>query len=631
MCGICGIYRKDKTYVDNKTIVSMCNVIKHRGPDDDGAYIAGHIGIGIRRLKVIDLETGHQPIHNEDKTIWVVLNGEIYNYQELRTKLEQEGHRFYTKSDTEVIVHLYEEYGEDFVKFLNGMFGFALWDSNRERIVLVRDRLGIKQLYYYEDNNMFAFGSEIKSILTIPEVRKNINYEALSDYFSLQYIPAPHTIYRDICKLPQASYIQIDNGNLKIKKYWSLNYGNKYISGNEAIDSTIRELKKSVQLQMISDVPLGAYLSGGIDSSILVAMMSSISDRPVETFSILWDQKSNAFDERKYSRFVANKYNTNHHEFLVKPQIEEVAFETIKAFDEPFANDSVIPNYHIARETKNHVTVALSGLGGDEVAAGYERYLGLKILRYFNLIPKGLRSVFFKRIINQLPDSKSGSPWIDRMKRFGMLSELSFTDSYYSIMSKMNESEKSELFTPETNVKINSTHNTSNYFYAYDQECSDTDDLNRLLYIDINTYMVDELLVLSDRMSMAHSLELRVPFLDHNLVEHFARIKPSMKLHGLTKKYLLKKIAENYFPRSFVYRKKMGFSTPLVLWLRGSLKGYMMSTLNKKSIEKTGILNPDTVEKYILEHVNRKRNHDTRLWALMMFMHWYNEYIDKVY
>jgi len=609
----------------------MCDVMAHRGPDDEGFYISKNVGLGMRRLKIIDLETGHQPIHNEDETIWVILNGEIYNFLELRQDLENKGHRFYTKTDTEIIIHLYEEYGPKSFELLNGMFGFALWDSREERFLIVRDRLGIKQIYYYEDDNRIIFGSEIKTILTQSEISRDIDYQALSDYFSLQYIPAPNTIYRRIRKLPPASYISIENGEFKITKYWSLRYKQPRFSGAEAIDIIDQELQRSIKLQMISDVPLGAYLSGGIDSSLLVAMMAKVSDLPVETFSIIWDSDSNAFDERSYARFVSEKYRTNHHEFLVKPEIEEVMDRIICSFDEPFADDSAIPNYYIARETRKHVTVALSGLGGDEMSAGYERYLGLKLLNLYRLFPQKIRTGIFSKIIQGMPDSKTGSLWTERIKRFVRISDLPFAESYFSISSKVEPDEKSGLFTTEAIEKIGPEYSSSNYFQEFAKECMSDNDLDRMLYIDMNTYMVDQLLVLSDRMSMAHSLELRVPYLDHILVETFARVKPSMKLRGPVKKYLLKKVAERYFPKSFIYRKKMGFSSPIVLWLRGDLKKYMLHVLNRKSIEKTGIIDPDTAQRYISEHLDCRHNQDMKLWSLIVFMLWYNRYIERIY
>ena len=633
MCGICGVLKKDNKPASEEIISKMCNVMIHRGPDDEGHYMSGSVGLGMRRLKIIDLETGNQPIHNEDKTIWVILNGEIYNYRDIRKMLEENGHIFYTKSDTEVIVHLYEDYGEKALDYLNGMYGIALWDVKKEKLLIARDRLGIKQLYYYEDGNIFVFGSEIKTVLAHQGISKDIDYKALSDFFSLKYIPAPHTIFSKIKKLHQASSLTIDLKTKKseIKKYWSLKYIKPYITGKEAIDTTNDELKRAVEYQMISDVPLGAYLSGGIDSSLLVAIMSKLTEHPVETFSIIWDTGCQMFDEREYARFVAREYKTNHHEFLVKPDIEEVIQNIIGGFDEPFADDSAIPNYYIARETRKYVTVALSGLGGDEMCAGYERYLGVKLLRYYHALPELMRKSIISKLMQKIPDSKTGWPWIDRMKRFVKIADMPFSQTYFSISSKLDSSGKNLLFSEDVCRKIGINYSTAHYFEDYTTECNSDNDLNRMLYIDMNSYMVDQLLVLSDRMSMAHSLELRVPYLDHLLVEHFARIDPSMKLHGIEKKYLLKKVAERYFPKKFIYRKKMGFSSPIVLWLRGDLKNFMLHILNRNSIIKTTILNPDTVERYTREHIEMKHNHELVLWPMIMFMLWYNLYIQKIY
>lgn len=631
MCGICGIFRKDDNPVDHHDLRRMCDAMVHRGPDDEGYFSSGHVGLGMRRLKIIDLETGHQPIHNEDGSIWVVLNGEIYNYPELRASLERKSHRFYTRSDTEVIVHLYEEYGDKFLDRLNGMYCFALWDEREKRLMISRDRLGVKQIHYYEDEQQIVFGSELKTILSLNGISREMNYQALSDYFSLQYIPAPHTIYKGIQKLPPACSLIIDGSGAAVRRYWALEYDDNALSGKDAVEAVDASLRQSIQRQMISDVPLGAYLSGGIDSSLLVAIMAGFSELPVETFSIIWDSGAKNFDERGYARFVAEKYRTNHHEFLVKPDIEEVMDSIVGGFDEPFADDSAIPNYYIARETRKYVTVALSGLGGDEMSAGYERYLGMKALYFYRRMPAKLRSGFISSFIQGIPDSKTGNPWIERMKRFVRISDLPFAESYFRLSSKIDPADKVRLFTRETQEKIEYAYSTSAHFKKFYDECTSSEAVNRMLFIDMNTYMVDQLLVLSDRMSMAHSLELRVPFLDHLLVETFAKVQPSMKLKGIVKKYLLKKVSERYFPKNFIYRKKMGFSSPMVLWLRNDLKSYMLHLLNRKSIQQTGILNPDIVERYVNEHVQARHNHDMKLWSIMMFMLWYNRYIERVY
>jgi len=417
---------------------------------------------------------------------------------------------------------------------------------------------------------------------------------------------------------------------MRIEPYWTLHFSNQ-LKGMEAIEAINQELMRAVGMQLISDVPLGAYLSGGIDSSLLVAMMSQQSNHPVETFSIVWDADSHAFDERTYARFVAQQYGTKHHEFLVKPQIEEVMDAIIRAFDEPFADDSAIPNYYIARETRQHVTVALSGLGAAEMSAGYERYLGMRLLHYYRMLPEHTRTRFINRLIQCLPDSRSGNPWIDRIKRFVRIYDQGFGQSYFTISSKIEAIDKSRLLSADAARLIGADYDSAGGFLQHLAECDSASELNQMLYIDMKTYMVDQLLVLSDRMSMVHSLELRVPYLDHLLVEQFANVAPSMKLRGIQKKYLLKKVAEKYFPKSFVYRKKMGFSSPIVLWLRGELKNYMLHLLNRKSIERTGIINPIAVESYISDHLANLHNNDMKLWSLMMFMLWYDSYIEKIY
>lgn len=630
MCGICGIYSKNGARVDPADISRMCAAMVHRGPDDEGSHLSGPVGLGVRRLKIIDLETGHQPIHNEDASLWVVLNGEIYNYRELRADLEKKGHHFSTHSDTEVIVHLYEEYAEEALGHLNGMFGLALWDERRQQLLIARDRLGIKQIHYYEDECRIVFGSEIKTILALGGIDREIDYQALSDYLSLQYIPAPRSIFRGIKKLPPAYYLRISAEGLRLEPYWELHYADR-LKGQVAVDTIDRELSRAVGMQLISDVPLGAYLSGGIDSSLLVAMMAQQSDHPVETFSIVWDADSQAFDERSYARFVAQRYGTNHHEFLVKPQVEEVLDAIIRSFDEPFADDSTIPNYYIARETRRHVTVALSGLGGDEMAAGYERYLGMRLLHAYRILPERLRTHCIRRLVQRLPDSRSGNPWIGRLKRFVCIADQGFGPSYFTISSKIESSDKNRLLSEAAAQRAGADYDSSADFLRHLALCDSPNELNQMLYIDMKTYMADQLLVLSDRMSMAHSLELRVPYLDHLLVEQFADVAPSMKLHGIVKKHLLKKIAERYFPKGFIYRKKMGFSSPIVLWLRGDIQPFMRHVLNRKSLLKAGLLNPDTVELLIQEHVSRRHNHDTKLWSLMMLMLWYDAYIDGIY
>jgi asparagine synthase (glutamine-hydrolysing) len=631
MCGICGIIRKDEKAVDPDLIRRMCSTMVHRGPDDEGVHTEGNVGLGMRRLKIIDLKTGHQPIFNEDRTVWIVFNGEIYNYQELRPGLLDAGHKFSTQTDTEVILHLYEEYGEKCLEHLNGMFCFAIWDSKTKKMFIARDRLGIKQLYYYDDGAMFIFGSEIKVVLSALKNQGSINFQALSDYLSLLYVPAPHTIYSDIKKLPPAHSLVADQSSIRIKKYWHLEYSATNETLNSLIRSTSDKISHAVKLQMISDVPLGAFLSGGVDSSILVAMMAKQSSRPVETFSILWDKDAAEFDEREYSRLVSKMYKTSHHEFLVSPDIEELTEHLVRSFDEPFADASAIPNYYLCKETRKHVTVALSGLGGDEIAGGYERYLGMAFMQYYRKLPGFVRNSIVSNLVRSIPDSKAGKHFNNRLKRFAAFSDLPYDQAYFSFVSEYPDNVKISLFSDDVLTSLRQSKSTFSYFDEYAEESGCGDDLNKLLYIDMNTYLVDDLLTLSDRMSMQHSLEMRVPFLDHTIVEHFAQVNQNLKIHGFSKKIILKKIAENLLPNKLIYRKKKGFSVPLVLWFRGKLKPYVLEILNEKSIKKAGLLNAESVNNILNQHFGGQENNDEKIWALMCLMIWYNKYVNKVY
>ena len=630
MCGICGLINKDGNNVEVTKISRMCGSMVHRGPDDEGVFAFESFGIGMRRLKIIDLNTGNQPIHNEDNTIWVVFNGEIYNYLELRETLLSLGHIFYTKSDTETIIHLYEEYGKNCVDHLNGMFCFAIVDTIKKEMFIARDRLGIKQLYYYEDDSIFIFGSEIKVILNELDTKQSINYKSIDDYFSFLYIPQDRTAFAKIKKLSPAFWLHSKDNKTTQCRYWKTNYTSTKWSEQEAIEITDGKIRTAIERQMISDVPLGAYLSGGVDSSIIVAMMSSMISKPVETFSIIWDKSSVAYDEREYARIVSDLYKTNHHEFLVKPDVEEVIGNIINGFDEPFADASAIPNYYIAKETRKFVTVALSGLGGDEIAGGYERYLGMKVMGFYNKMPGIFRSSL-KTFIQKMPDSKKGSNTNERLKKFAQSSEYDFVNRYYNVITTLTDSEKYNLYSQKLKSHLDGCSKPVDCFQTLFTECNSNDPLNKQLYIDQNTYLVDELLVLSDRMSMAHSLELRVPYLDHTLVEHFAQMNTNLKLHNFSKKYILKKIAEKYLPKKIIYRRKKGFSVPLVLWFRNELKSYMNHILNEKSINKTGLFNYSEVKNIVDQHVGGMRNNDEKIWALMVFLLWYDKFIEKIF
>jgi asparagine synthase (glutamine-hydrolysing) len=628
MCGINGFILENSKTVEPDVIEKMNEALIHRGPDDEGVYHQGNVTLGMRRLSIIDLASGKQPIYNEDRSIVTVFNGEIYNYRELKVELEKRGHRFSTNSDTEVIVHQYEEDGEDCVQHFRGMFAFAIWDEKKKRMVLARDRLGIKQIYFYHKNGEFVFSSEIKGILAYPGVDRVIDVNALSDYFSFLYVPCPKTIFKDIIQIPPAHVLIHEKGDIRLRRYWNIRYQvDSQYREDEYIEKFLNLLRESIRLRLISDVPLGAFLSGGVDSGLIVSLMSKMLDIPVETFSIGYRQGMETFDERKYARAVSERYQTNHHEFIVQPDIRSVTEKIITYFDQPFADASAIPNYYLSQKTREFVTVALSGLGGDEMAGGYERYLGFMLGEYYQKIPSLFREEVILPILNRMSDSKKGKHFIGRLKKFARVGGLPAAERYYRLVTRFDDEEKKRLFSSDL---IHSTdhHESMDVFTNLLKSQNNLDPLNQLLYVDLNTYLVDDLLVLTDRMSMAHSLEVRVPFLDHKLVEFFATIPVHLKIKGWDKKYILKKAAERYLSKENIYRRKTGFSVPLVLWFRTDLKDYVSDVLSESTIRRSGFFNYECVFKIINDHFNRSANNDEKIWALIVFVLWHQKYFN---
>lgn len=627
MCGICGILSHTPIQLEKEMIKKMCDKIYHRGPDSEGYFIGGNIALGMRRLKIIDLESGDQPIFNEDGSLCVVLNGEIYNYQALREELLERRHRFSTQSDTEVIVHLYEEFGDGCLEKLQGMFAFALWDNREKKLFIARDRLGIKPLYYSSFNDKLLFSSELKSILTVPNFKREIDFTSLSDYFSFLYVPAPRTIFKGIKKLLPGHYIVATSKGINVKKYWDLAFTELKLGDTEEyVDKFFDVFNEAVKLHLVSDVPLGAFLSGGIDSSLVVGTMTKFAQKPIETFSIGYEQKEVYFDERKYARIVANKFNTHHHEFLLKPNdVFGLIEKIVSHFDEPFADASALPNYLIAEKTRQFVTVSLTGLGGDELCAGYERYLGNSIAEKYQRLPKILTEKIISPLINNLPDSRKGKHFNERLKRFVHSASLPFPQRYFQIIAKYNDEDKEALFLPEVKSKVQRASKA--VLFDYDNT-NGLSDINRMSLIDLKTYLADDLLTLTDRMSMAHSLEARVPFIDHKVVEFFASVPVSLKMKGLTKKYLLKRAAERLLPKQIIYRKKMGFSVPLVLWLRNEMQEYVHNFLSEQRLKKIGYFDAKVVFDIKKRHLRVKSNFDEKLWALLIFVKWYEQYME---
>lgn len=613
MCGICGIISSDNSYLIQENLLgAMCDVITHRGPDEQGYYIKNGIGLGMRRLKIIDLATGSQPICNEDGSVVVVFNGEIYNFLELRKSLIQKGHTFSSNSDTEVIVHLYEDYGDDFLKHLNGMFGIALFDKSRKKLILARDRMGEKPLYFTKKEDILVFGSELKSILCFPDLNAEMNQEAVYHYFSFNYIPAPLTIYKNINKLAPGEYLTFKNNKVTIKKYWDLASAKqlKIKDEQEIAEELQRQLVKSIQMRLISDVPLGAFLSGGIDSSIMVALMSQISNVPVKTFSI--GLENDAQSELPFARQVAKKYATDHHELIAKPNAIDLIDQVLWHCDEPFADSSALPTLLVSQLTKQHVTVAISGDGGDELFGGYERYQRILARTSFNKTPKLIRHFLSCAVGEALPFGTKGKAF---------LQGLQYSDfDFFTIGT--SEELKRHLFSKDF---LHSLGNTTSKDIANTAFLPNHSLLQQCINFDIKYYLPDDILVKVDRMSMAASLETRAPFLDHNVVEFAASIPDHLKINENITKYILKNTFKHLLPESIFTRGKSGFSIPLEDWFRKELKEMLQTNLSTRKLKETGVLSPHFVKTILNQHFSGKRNHKRLIWMILIFQLWHEQ------
>ncbi|MEW6096778.1 MAG: asparagine synthase (glutamine-hydrolyzing) [bacterium] len=623
MCGICGIYNFDpQQKVDSKLLKRMCDVVKHRGPDDEGIYINNNIGLGHRRLSIIDLAQGHQPMYNEDKNICVVFNGEIYNYMPLRNELIDKGHIFTTNSDTEVIVHLYEEKGEEFAGCLRGMFALGLWDEKREKLILARDRLGKKPVHYFRDKEKFIFASEIKSILEDKEIKREINYDAIDDFFAFLCVPAPKTIFKGIYKLPPAHLLICTPDQFSIREYWDFNFGNTQKLKEEYYkENLIQLLTDAVKCRLMSEVPLGAFLSGGIDSSCVVAIMSQLSEKPVITSSIGFDER--AFDELKFAQVVSSQFKTNHHEHVVRPNALEILSKLVYHFDEPFADSSAIPTYYVSKMAKEEVTVALSGDGGDEFFAGYNSYrYHISQDRIRRMLPTFIKRYILKPMLNRYPKS-----W--RARKYLTSISSSFEESLIRSKFACDYSMKQELYTHEFKSQL-ANYDPSIVLEPYLKRSKEWDILSRAQYIDAKTYLPDDILVKVDRMSMAVSLEVRAPFLDHELIEFVSTIPPNLRLKGGISKYILKKAMEGLIPSEILRRGKKGFSVPLNIWLKKDLKSMVEEVLLVPKAFKRGYFNPEYVQRMWHDYQqNGTKESATQLWCLLMFELWHRTFIDE--
>ncbi len=627
MCGITGFVNSNSKAANRSLLERMNECIRHRGPDDDGFYCRENVALAMRRLSIIDIAHGKQPIHNADKTKWIVYNGETYNYRELRADLERRGHEFYTNSDTEVIVHLYDEYGADCVSHLRGMFAFAIWDERDKSLFLARDRVGKKPiLYSHQPNGDLIFGSEFTALLKHPNVSREIEPAAIDDYLSYSCIPAPQTAFKEIRKLEPAHWLRWKDGAIETRRYWQPDFSGKIkITEQEAVEETTRILREATRLRMIAEVPLGAFLSGGVDSSLVVALMAQESSNRVKTFSIGFEEED--YSELKYARRVAEAVGAEYNEFIVKPDALEVLPTLVEHYGEPYADSSAIPTYYVSKETRRFVTVALNGDGGDESFAGYERYAAMQIAEKYNRLPAVLRKSLIEKTVNLIPSSEIKKSRLRDAKRFLRSASLPKVERYFELVSAFDAGAKKELYTREFENEI-AENDSARFLENWFAKANGAGILDATLLADQMTYLPNDLLVKVDIASMANSLEARSPLLDHKVVEFAASLPENLKMRRFETKSLLKKVAARLVPRDVVYRRKMGFGVPIGKWFRGEMKDFVRAVLLSEKSLRRGIIKPEMLEKYVGEHTSGERDHAAKLWTLLMLELWFQRFID---
>jgi len=621
MCGICGAVSSQPEYfVDEEVLQRMCRVMRHRGPDDEGYYVDAYAGLAMRRLSIIDLSSGKQPITNEDGTLWIVFNGELYNYRELRAQLEPKGHVFATHSDTEVILHAYEEYGDRCVELFNGMFAFAIWDTKERRLFIGRDHLGIKPLYYWARGGRLVFGSELKCLTSHPETPRDVDLAALNQFLTLEYIPSPRTIFSDVQKLPAGHRLAFQNGEVTVEQYWDIPFHETPTDEATCAQMLSDLLDDAVKMQMVSDVPLGAFLSGGLDSSTIVACMSEASSTPVKTFSIGFEDQT--YNELPYARAVARKFGTDHYEEILQPNIADLAEKLMGHLDEPFGDFSIFPTYMVSEMARRHVKVVLSGDGGDELFGGYDTYVAQKLDRYYRLLPSKMRQTALPGLIGLVPPQPAKKGIINKTKRFVEGAALPASLQHTRWMTFMSEQEKAALYQPELHAAINGSTPAA-VIESYFQRAAKAESLAQQQYVDIKTYLVDDILTKVDRMSMAASIESRVPLLDYRIVEFAVNLPPQLKMHRGQTKVILRRAMADRLPAEVLNKPKQGFSIPLKHWLSGPLRPMMTDLLSVESVQRRGYFRPEVVTSWMTEHVNNRANHSHRLWALMVLELWH--------
>jgi asparagine synthase (glutamine-hydrolysing) len=636
MCGICGAVWIDPRWaVSAETLRRMTDALAHRGPDDEGAYISDlhleppypavpGVALGQRRLSIIDLPGSRQPMANEDGSVQLIFNGEIYNFRELRLRLEGSGHRFRSAGDTEVLVHLYEDEGVDFVRHLAGMFALAIWDRNHRRVVLARDRLGQKPLVYQWQNGRLLFGSELKSLLAVPDVAREIDPNAIDEYLLYQYVPHPNTIFRGIHKLPPGHAAVLEDDRFRVSPYWQpdLNFEEDLGEG-ETIERVRRALSEAVRSQLVSDVPLGAFLSGGVDSSVIVAMMQQHSSAPVKTFTVGFGERE--YDESAFARRVAEHLGTEHNELRAEPDIAGMLPKLAWHFDEPFGDSSAVPTYYLAQQTRGHVKVALSGDGGDELFAGYDRYRAMRLAAAIDRLPRPIRSILASRLWQRLPSPGRQKSGPQRMRRLAAALAESPSRRYAQIMSVFDERGRAALYSDDFLNRL-PNQDPADFLMAALARAGKRDAVTAASLADLVTYLPCDLCQKVDLATMAHGLECRQPMLDHRVVEMAIAMPLRWKLRGRRGKWILERAFGDLLPAEVFRRRKMGFGVPLDHWFRGELKALAHDTLLGAPALSRGYFRREAIENLLAEHARRRADHSARLWSLLMLELWHREW-----
>jgi asparagine synthase (glutamine-hydrolysing) len=626
MCGIAGLITD--TDAPLETVRQMTEVMAHRGPDEEGFWAEGNVALGQRRLSIIDIESGHQPMTNEDGSLVLVCNGEIYNSPLLRQELIQKGHTFKTRADVEVILHLYEEIGPDCVKKLQGMFGFALWHTPTKTLMLARDHLGQKPVFFHHGNGRFAFASEVKGVMKSGLVERGIDLEALWHYMSLRFIPDRMTLFAGIQKLPAASFLVFRDGKVSVERYWSLDYREKLPLDERQIEEQLNNLLlETVKLHLLSDVRVGAFLSGGIDSSTIAAMMANVSNSPIPTFSI--GVQESEFNELPYARQVARRYATEHHEWVVSADIVHLIPKMVWHMDEP-SDPFGVGVFLVSELTRQHVKVALGGDGGDELFAGYDRFLGNRLADYYGVLPEWFRKTAMRRLAKTVPDSYGYKSLAQKLRWMNDMSFLSSGRRYAESMSflRFTNEAKNRLFTEKARIAAGDPDSTEKILTFFEADCV-SDLVDRMLYTDVMTRLPDHLLVILDRMAMAHGLEGRSPYVDYKVVEFAASIPARLKLKGRKLKYILRRVASRYLPPELIGRRKQGFGFPLAEWMRNELSGFIRGLMKESRFVELGIFNGEEVRSILDEHIAGTRDHNFRIWILINLEFWYRLFFDR--